>query len=112
MKFDLRSPCGQCPFRGEHAFSLRAGRFEEIVEGLKDDKACFVCHKTLGKRDAEQACIGALAYMHRQGGYIPIVARLAFMSGLLPIGALEKVYGLLREPVPAKQRKRKLKEQK
>jgi hypothetical protein len=66
MKYELTSPCGNCPFRHNVKPYLRAERVEEIRDGLVRGE--FPCHKTTvdtgdgNKRETEhsQHCAGAL----------------------------------------------------
>lgn len=72
--FDLKRPCGSCPFRkgnGEK-FGLNKERLDEIVHG-----ASFQCHKTVNYEEYEdqylrqgdnpQQCAGLMAVLHREG---------------------------------------------
>lgn len=114
MKFNLRSPCKDCPFRAEGAIHLERGRLAGIVKDLHDDYNHFLCHKTVhhpkgGEWDddggytpsgEESVCIGATAFMMRQG-YIPIVLRLALMRGEISREEIEAVYPeLVHEVAP------------
>lgn len=74
MKFDLTAPCGNCPFRTDITFYLRAERVDEICEALVVDQRTFSCHKTTehGCRDGdghvgpkEQHCAGALIMLEK-----------------------------------------------
>ena len=52
MRFDLTTPCGNCPFRNDRGpFGLRADRVREILGGGKGKAwwpaPSFVCHKTV-----------------------------------------------------------------
>ena len=66
MKYGMTSPCSNCPFRHDVRPYLRAGRIEEIMEGL--ERGEFACHKTteeddegdLIATDDSQHCAGAL----------------------------------------------------
>lgn len=74
MKFDLKKPCANCPFRTDIPFYLRAERAVEIAESLRDKGESFPCHKTVDydagedddgnvvadrDRSNEQHCAGA-----------------------------------------------------
>ncbi len=75
MKYDLTTPCGNCPFRKDRPFHLRAGRVEEIRRGLV--RGDFPCHKTTidieggdgtGERMAvpeSKHCAGALILLEK-----------------------------------------------
>lgn len=68
MKFDLKSPCVDCPFvkGGSANLTLRPGRLEEIVRDIRKDMS-FTCHKTLGKASSEQQhCGGALIFLEKE----------------------------------------------
>lgn len=51
MRFDLTRPCGNCPFRNDLHFGLRAERVREILGGGKGKSwwptPSFPCHKTI-----------------------------------------------------------------
>lgn len=114
MKFDLKVPCDNCPFRKEGAIALEPGRLSGIVTELEDDHKVFQCHKYVHgpkggewKEDLngneryirsgnEQACMGALAYMFRLG-YVPVLLRLQFMMKGFTKSTLTKLYPLLKE---------------
>ena len=46
MKFDLRRPCDNCPFRTDINFPLERARVEEIVDSITRQDRTFACHKT------------------------------------------------------------------
>lgn len=95
MKFDLKAPCGNCPFRKTGAIELRPGRLEGIIKSLSDDHVTFPCHKTTeasGKGgDHVQACMGATAFMHRRGR-LSILLRLAIRMRMVSVPDIESVY--------------------
>src|ERR1700735_3121890 len=67
MKYDLRRPCANCPFRNDIRPFIRSYRVEEIVRGE------FPCHKTtefddeqeLVNRDGEHHCAGQLIMLEK-----------------------------------------------
>lgn len=70
MNFDLTAPCGNCPFRTDIAFDLRAERVEDICDGITRQQGTFSCHKTTraggcADRAKEQHCAGALIMLER-----------------------------------------------
>jgi len=79
MKFDMTSPCEQCPFRNDlpHGY-LRTVRVEQIAESLFNQQA-FPCHKTtefvdmdddgddMAVTEDSQACAGAEIFLLKQG---------------------------------------------
>jgi len=72
MKFDLKAPCAQCPFRTDVVPYLTPERAEEIVAGITEGDGAFVCHKTLKHVDGElqehddsKHCAGALILLER-----------------------------------------------
>lgn len=76
MKFNLKKPCANCPFRHTPRFYLAKGRAEEIVQSLTDGSfSTFPCHKTLiygddgeGRRTKKtQHCAGALIMLEHMG---------------------------------------------
>lgn len=63
MKFDLKRPCKECPFRHDRPGYLRAERVEEITNALLGGQT-FQCHKTIDKGTKhEQHCAGALIFL-------------------------------------------------
>ena len=75
MKFQLRKPCSNCPFRSDAArLPLREARAQDLADGL--DRSTFTCHKT-AVYDAEsdemvegpnaQHCAGALIMLEHEG---------------------------------------------
>ena len=73
MKYDMKEPCGECPFRSDKVFPLRYGRVIEITNGLLKKDIPFSCHKTttgIGKtskdKDARH-CAGALIFCEENG---------------------------------------------
>ncbi|WP_121616827.1 hypothetical protein [Virgibacillus halodenitrificans] len=68
MKFDLKTPCKDCPFiKGSSTnITLAEGRIEEIVDDIRDGMT-FTCHKTLEKPKREQQhCGGALIFLEKE----------------------------------------------
>jgi hypothetical protein len=68
MRFNLKSPCRDCPFiKGSRTnITLAKGRLEGIVEGLKKDES-FICHKTLqSPKTVQEHCAGAMLYLERE----------------------------------------------
>ncbi|URJ76316.1 hypothetical protein MF621_004022 (plasmid) [Bacillus velezensis] len=68
MKFDLKTPCKDCPFiKGSRTnISLPHERIEEIVNDIRDDKS-FICHKTLElQKSDQQHCGGAMIFLERE----------------------------------------------
>lgn len=79
MKFDMSSPCEQCPFRNDLPRGyLRLARVREIVASLMREES-FPCHKTTVDMEDEdgfcdravskdsQACAGAEIFLLKQG---------------------------------------------
>ena len=74
MKFDMTSPCPQCPFRNDIRPYLRADGAEEIANALESGST-FTCHKTTvpdPDSDGEmmdgpnaQHCAGALILLEK-----------------------------------------------
>lgn len=78
MRFDLSTPCKDCPFRSDITFYLHPERVEEIIEGITTFDQTFSCHKTTvfeadddgeevlvrGNRK-EQHCAGAMILLMR-----------------------------------------------
>lgn len=68
MKFDLKTPCKDCPFIKSSStnMTLAEGRIEEIVDDIRDGMT-FTCHKTLEKpKNEQQHCGGALIFLEKE----------------------------------------------
>jgi hypothetical protein len=73
VKFDLKKPCANCPFRSDIKFWLRLDRVEEILDSITQQQQTFACHKTTQHdddgehvpRSKEQHCAGALIMLER-----------------------------------------------
>jgi hypothetical protein len=73
MKFDLRRPCDNCPFRSDIKFPLEVERVEEIIHSITRLDQTFACHKTTRHGDdgecirhsKEQHCAGALILLEK-----------------------------------------------
>lgn len=109
MRFSLREPCAECPFRKSQSY-LHGERAREIAEAVAVENRTFTCHKHLhGDReeDAEgedhyqpgvtdQMCAGAMAFVKKLGApnqMLQIAERLGLRdpSRLLQ-GSLADVY--------------------
>lgn len=78
MKFDLKRPCSQCPFRTDILPFLRPDRVKEICLELLINQGTFSCHKTNEMLDDEQGegitvetqdsqhCAGAVIFLEQQ----------------------------------------------
>ncbi len=73
MKFDMTTPCNDCPFRKVGGIRISEGRTHEIASMmLSSNGGTFVCHKTSsdvsGKRLPEKDqvhCAGALIFAEK-----------------------------------------------
>lgn len=97
MKFDLKRPCSNCPFRHDVAPYIRPERAQEIGSALLQGKS-FACHKTVAydedgnhvqrREHLEQHCAGAmivLAYMERPNQLMQVASRI----GVLDLSSLD-----------------------
>lgn len=93
MKFDMKKPCANCPFRKhERAVRLHSARVVEIMasEGM------FPCHKTVdyshdddGRETPDtQACVGFMVLAHKLGRPNQMM-RIAKRLGLIKLRVLE-----------------------
>ena len=89
MKFDLKSPCDNCPFRNDINFYLHPERRQEIADSLLNDHT-FPCHKTTPETSSNkdikkiQHCAGALIVMLKSGEiWDNFLFRLAAISKML-----------------------------
>jgi hypothetical protein len=81
MRFDLRKPCPQCPFRPSAGSYLHPARAREIAEAVTKGNVTFTCHKTISgeieDEDADdqvyrpghgdQMCAGATLFIEKCG---------------------------------------------
>lgn len=72
MRHDLRTPCGDCPFRKSSPFhgGVAAG-LVQLLEAIDDGKAAHTCHKT----DPRKSCDGP----RPQGGVVQACAGMTLM---------------------------------
>jgi hypothetical protein len=83
MRFDMTTPCGNCPFRNDRGpFGLRAERVREILGGGQGrahwPATSFPCHKTIDYSENEdgsekhvigpdaQQCAGVMLILYRE----------------------------------------------
>jgi hypothetical protein len=118
MRVNLKKPCKNCPFRAGVDLHLQPGRLEGIIETLKDDMQAFQCHKTTHSKHGgewddegvyqpsgnESVCMGALAYMHREG-YLPVIARLAISRGAISVADITGTYPVIMDSLSINPRK-------
>jgi hypothetical protein len=89
MKFDLRRPCAECPFRPDRPGFLCRARAEEIAGALRMG-ATFTCHKTLARRKANrQHCAGARLTLLHDGYPEPQLAQVGERLGALTVAPLD-----------------------
>jgi len=89
MKFSVKKPCAQCPFRKDVQPFLR--RASTIAQEMRDDTRWFACHQTTGQmhgkrvKPAEQShCAGLMGVLWNEGR--PNIAmRLALIYKLITI---------------------------
>lgn len=84
MKFNLKKPCSNCPFRKDCMKGwLGKERTEDIVNTILND-GTFACHKTTEVKDEKEYshCAGALILLDKEKGYFAnVMVRLAKMFG-------------------------------
>lgn len=99
MKFDLRRPCAECPFRNDRPGYLTEERAEEIADAVTSSRgSTFTCHKTTipdPASDGEmmdgpnaQHCAGALI-LAEKGGTVGQMVRIAERLGLYDASKLD-----------------------
>jgi len=107
MRFNLKRPCANCPFRKEPVFYLGTARRQEIAETLRSDYNSFPCHQTTLTNDQgeykgtqqEEHCAGAAIVLEKQGRP-NILMRLAQREGKYNPKQLEEqrqIYNSLTE---------------
>jgi hypothetical protein len=80
MKFDLKRPCQDCPFRSDRHFGLLPDRVRQILGDERKGRqwwpaSSFPCHKTIDYRDDDsthvpqtaQQCAGVMIILTREG---------------------------------------------
>lgn len=99
MKFDLKKPCDNCPFRNDKFFYLSLARKVQIAKSLERGEN-FSCHKTINYDEwdyepdrqtcgeDEQFCAGALIICLK-GDYLPQLPRIAERLGVLKVDELD-----------------------
>lgn len=68
MRFDLTSPCKDCPFicNSSTNRSLDSERLKNIANDIRNDMS-FTCHKSLDKpKSLQQHCGGALIMLEKE----------------------------------------------
>lgn len=69
MLFDLKKPCGGCPFLKENNLRLSRRRKQKFVNDIVKKEYAFVCHRSTkdysGKSGKENHCAGALIIMKK-----------------------------------------------
>lgn len=96
MKFNLKKPCSDCPFRKDVTGFLGEARTKDITDVLKND-GTFACHKTTGLKTGKKVpaikhshCAGAMLLLEKEQGInsnLPL--RLAIAFGWLQVDALQ-----------------------
>jgi len=58
MKYDLKRPCKNCPFRTDVKPYIKAERAEEIADAISRQQQTFACHETTieCEEDSEGNC--------------------------------------------------------
>ncbi len=78
MRFDLSTPCNECPFRTDITFYLPPARVDDILGAIFEGERTFTCHKT-----RDQHCAGALVLYNAMEGWQAHKAfRMAALFGL------------------------------
>lgn len=73
MKFDLKKPCSNCPFRSDDkGVRISETRAQEIADGITIKQGTFSCHKTTNDKDGDiaddkdvQHCAGAMIMLEK-----------------------------------------------
>ena len=103
MRYDVKRPCSNCPFRSDRFFPLHPDRIQEIADDLT---GIFPCHKTVDYgdnggtvTDETRACAGFLLVHERQGTTTNLM-RIMERFGVYRPGELDMnapVYGSFAE---------------
>lgn len=109
MRFDLRVPCIDCPFRREGGCRIGRGHAAAIVDMMLEQGAggCFPCHKTTEATGQppgrEQHCAGALIFAelrNRRTQAMQIAQRIGWYFPELLSGAAD-LFGSVEELLEA-----------
>jgi hypothetical protein len=88
MRFEMKKPCSDCPFRKDVTPYLEYKRVIEIVNALTIENKTFACHKTVNqdKREQinEQHCAGALIIMEKN--------KIAYNNNMIRIAERLRIY--------------------
>lgn len=95
MKFEIKRPCADCPFRTDCNPFLR--RAPEIRRQMRDDHFWFACHETTGAKGGRRVkpanqshCAGLMGVLWRERN--PNIAmRMALAFKLITIEQLESI---------------------
>lgn len=93
MKFDIKRPCAECPFRTDcHPYLRRA---PQIAEQMKDDQNWFACHQTTGamhgkriRKENQSHCAGLMGVLWRERR-MNVAMRLALVYKMITVEQLE-----------------------
>jgi hypothetical protein len=69
LKFNLETPCKDCPFicGSSTNLTLAEGRLDDIIDDLRYKDQSFICHKTTDLPSSEQQhCGGALIFLEKE----------------------------------------------
>lgn len=78
MRYDLKTPCKDCPFLRNAWIFLPPARWREILKSLIEDNQTFTCHQTIDyeawhdagefvQDEGNQHCAGALIMLAKAG---------------------------------------------
>lgn len=106
-KFNMKTPCKDCPFRSDIKPFITASRAREIIQTTVLGEAHFHCHKTLkygGSADEEhiddtngQVCAGSLIMAERLGK-VPQMVRIAERLGMYDHTQLDMAAPVYKTP--------------
>jgi len=103
MKFNLTSPCKDCPFRKDCLPGwLGRERATEIAADCVIGDFSFACHKTtFGEAPEESQCAGAMIMVEKERGSVVanLFLRLAVRFGHLPYPTEFKGVGLVHDSI-------------
>lgn len=108
MKYDMTTPCNDCPFRREGGLRIDVERVKEIAGlFLVSGGGTFACHKTTGacgnNPKEERHCAGALIFAEKNGNanqMMRIMERLR-MYDHTKLTDRESVFSSLKEMLKA-----------
>lgn len=93
MKFNLKRPCKDCPFRTDIHPYLNADRVREITDALMTGNSTFACHETTEYNEEEGDMASTKDSSHCAGAMIFLeVQEIAIQNQMVRIAERLRIY--------------------